>query len=1612
MMRSSLMLPLPVQLDNNTKTQDSYRRLWHGRFGTLYDLEYTGSVVDYLKAELRPVECLERFTVCTGELGANMVPSSNPASQTSVGSQEALCLLNGGEKTAGQDEWTETFTEVDVHSIYFSEQDLFLPEDVLINENWLKSHLPSLTTLMKRLKPYPVSDLPDLHQTGSMLIEEFSPYSAVPHAAVDSCSNPQWDIEEFIKEIILDAEDLKLPDFIETDVPQKPELLPCHLSKLQDTLNLSPEPDKEDRSVLDTLRRGMETSSEWETFSTPVIDLTVSSAERTLSPFPFRSYVELEMDLILSPPSPPPPPPDWKVRAELCLSTIQISAETQSPINRVRLLSDNEREVMEKDMWVAEKHPQCVSRLLLAEPGRPAPPVRCHSLSELLSSLQTETEYDDTDRSSSTLLLPLKTSDPVLQQALTLETHTAMNIPNTQPEVDMTEQFTPLTLSHIDDLLGDSENVVHSASAIVESRATETEVPSVVCRSKTAILQEYDSQKTSTDKDCALSKSSPVACHPLTRKSSDLSDNTVKHSSLLKSGSKSAPYNYSIKTAHANKNDPRVSKKPENSQRSGSVSDSVSGTDTNTSLLKSSSHTATHRLLTKDNQKELIRIDNSPSSTNCVHTFSENATFQNQNLMLQYTYTAAHNYSTENTKTNTSVNTSNPNKISSETTTIDRDTNLCRSPREYSTSAQIEQLLEIHNNTNHHNLSIDKTLNRAGSLPTPGDAHEYSNKATDSEQLLSPNLCQKYLFSENMTEKEHSRLQQAMMAYSYSATHTQPGPGNPTSPPSNIPKNPAKSFVLLNSLSTPLSHRGTVSHTTNGSDKRFTVPQNSGVTPTPSRPSASRSSDGEKKMRSSVWRPQECLDPVTSFMMLRGVLKLTVEQKPEETPLCSTGTELSQKSTLKFTDGSNRTVLEQVPEMKMNTSPPVLKRPFCTTVNVPPTDTERAAYRELHSLARPVLCRIIESGALRNTDFSSLTPEHTQFCFKQQEKLLSTGQGRECVYNDIDLLHTLVTLKDLLLRCDLDTATGHLEKAHATCTMAGLRELLRKFQVLQYLSRKWVEPQLRVQHLQEQIRTWLQRTSFQKILIVVAVENVREELVMALNQIPGNSVAALTLEQDSSVDIKTVTDSRCAIVCVQQLQCGFPWWKFSAVFEFQCLGDSAVRSLCIKNKIHYTCFTTAALCTDTSAVFCSPLDRVPFVLFITEGLLKHCDLLQLLESTYNMTLLERIHAPSLQQLGPKSLYDIITVDENTAILLQELVELEQERAAERVVLRLSALSLQFSRCWVILCCSRHYSTIVCGEVFSNLSLIYSALVLFGQKTDHLDVKVLLAYDTAETARCVQQVCFHTLLNSQRDVCSWLDREWFSVLPTEEEQRLLYFPCVNCVVAQLLLSRGLSLQWLLEASHTQLKEMFPEITPSVFKFFRDNTAEHSLNAAARQCEGEVTHIHHLGLDKDEPLSPTDTDPFLTHTSIGSHSPGCDQEPGTGCSGWVGPESQCLYQNLSEEQPQFKSFAVPGDFCGGEADEEWTLEASPLISSLSFPHSHTISCSPVNYNSPPPPSHPLTPHLSHHDYTPERYRERKRPVGGAVHTVFPQSKRGRLLFERVPGRNDGQTRLRFF
>jgi len=45
---------------------------------------------------------------------------------------------------------------------------------------------------------------------------------------------------------------------------------------------------------------------------------------------------------------------------------------------------------------------------------------------------------------------------------------------------------------------------------------------------------------------------------------------------------------------------------------------------------------------------------------------------------------------------------------------------------------------------------------------------------------------------------------------------------------------------------------------------------------------------------------------------------------------------------------------------------------------------------------------------------------------------------------------------------------------------------------------------------------------------------------------------------------------------------------------------------------------------------------------------------------------------------------------------------------------------------------------------------------------------------------------------------------------------LQFPCINPLVAQLMLRRAPSLQWLLGASYSELQEMFPQIPHKVIK----------------------------------------------------------------------------------------------------------------------------------------------------------------------------------------------------
>lgn len=407
-------------------------------------------------------------------------------------------------------------------------------------------------------------------------------------------------------------------------------------------------------------------------------------------------------------------------------------------------------------------------------------------------------------------------------------------------------------------------------------------------------LPKHNSQKRRPGNE-ASSKASPTARRSSKNTpdhSTETSDSKAKHSTLLKSGPKPASYTQSVKDTHTNKSN--FTEKQEDSLNSGALIYPVSGTDTNTSLLKSTSHTATHSLPTGDDQKDRISGDH----TNNVNAPSEYVTPQRRHFRLHYTYSAAQNYSGKSTETKLNISTNTALR-----TTTGGDPSLLCTPRNRSTSTRRELLTENRNNTKHH--STQHTVqNRNGSVPTPGRLHAYSNTPTASKQALPTTpIHTHHLITEERAEKREVSEQHVKTTYSYSAAHTHPS--------DLLPKTPAKNLTVPKPPSTPLTHSGTASHTPNPSDasKQFSVPINTGVTSTPSRPlhqekdrtpySASINSAGGEKTSTFVRTPQECLDPVSSFMMLRGLLRLPAEKRPDKTRLGTTGDHTSHG--IKFT---------------------------------------------------------------------------------------------------------------------------------------------------------------------------------------------------------------------------------------------------------------------------------------------------------------------------------------------------------------------------------------------------------------------------------------------------------------------------------------------------------------------------------------------------------------------------------------------------------------------------------------------------------------------------------------------------------------------------------------
>ncbi|NWU85226.1 SHOC1 protein, partial [Onychorhynchus coronatus] len=526
------------------------------------------------------------------------------------------------------------------------------------------------------------------------------------------------------------------------------------------------------------------------------------------------------------------------------------------------------------------------------------------------------------------------------------------------------------------------------------------------------------------------------------------------------------------------------------------------------------------------------------------------------------------------------------------------------------------------------------------------------------------------------------------------------------------------------------------------------------------------------------------------------------------------------------------------------------------TVNILASESQCQAYCLLEEAAIPVLKDLTHLGVLAsvNWSFDSVKFDHTRFFLKQQEKVVCDNfeQGKIdekeiMLFRHAALVHLLVTVRDLLLSCGLDTALGYLSKAkhiYKNILESCLNNIWRQLKIVQYSSQKKHETNPKITALQCEMLNWMKSYGEKhnvKILIIVRMDSEREKaaLIHPLSRVgAGLKVVDLNSEKKGTIlACKDVISNRysCIIVHNQQIGADFPWTHFSLVMEYDYSEDSCWKNLCKNLNVAYMTFKTILPETtqmgNHSDTFLLEV-QIPYVFLTTEGLLNMPDILQLFESKYSITFVERTSSYSLRLFGSMDRYVVVTIDECTAIFLQSVDELNYENSCDTLISRLMALSLQYTCCWIVFYSrerlSLEYS--LKGDTLLNLVLLYATLIELTQKSEEFEVKVVLMPGIEETALVIRQIADNILIASNVSPHEWLDKSWLSVLPSEAEKCLLTFPCINPLVAQFMLKKGSSLNRLFLASFDQLQELLPEVPKKVLKHFSDMMSSYNLNVA--------------------------------------------------------------------------------------------------------------------------------------------------------------------------------------
>ncbi|KAF4804066.1 hypothetical protein TURU_010857 [Turdus rufiventris] len=363
------------------------------------------------------------------------------------------------------------------------------------------------------------------------------------------------------------------------------------------------------------------------------------------------------------------------------------------------------------------------------------------------------------------------------------------------------------------------------------------------------------------------------------------------------------------------------------------------------------------------------------------------------------------------------------------------------------------------------------------------------------------------------------------------------------------------------------------------------------------------------------------------------------------------------------------------------------------TVNIKPSESQCQAYCLLEEAAIPVLKDLTHLGVLGSVtwSFDSVKFDHTRFFLKQQEKVICDNfkQGKIdekeiMLFRHAALVHLLVTVRDLLLTCGLETVLGYLSKAkdiYKDILESCLNNIWRQLKIVQYSSQKKHETHPKITALQCELLKWMK-----------------------------------SYGENHSVKSPVLEDCDYGIIPAELI------WELLLHLDVQTYNAHGIHPRVLKELKNVIILIITRMDSEKAA-FIHPLSRIEDFQDMYVIILYHV-LAIYLAIRYSIAFVERRSSYSLKLFGSTDRYVVLTIDECTAIFLQGMEELNCEDSCDTVISRLMALSLQYMCCWIIFYSRERlnleYS--LKGNTLLNLVLIYATLIELTQKSEDFEVK--------------------------------------------------------------------------------------------------------------------------------------------------------------------------------------------------------------------------------------------------------------------------------------------------